>query len=405
MANPYRLDFAPINNVLTNFREQAFKDRQFGEGQRQFDLQNKLAERRLSQDASQFGASHSLRQSEAERAARQWQMSHELDQRRLSMADEAARDKRMSDFRTNAAGVAQLILGDADPASASAKWQRLIESDPRWRAALTQYGIDPSDYQSGARFLIAEARGYQEPSGLAARTGQAAELGLQPGTPEHTMFMAHGKIPDKYFDQHNKPRTNEEVAVQAAGGLRNLLDMVDKYDDASFESALGPLQGAETSSLLKAPLVGTARILGEVGNMVRGGKSAPSEVRSDIKGATEALAAAIKPLIRGPGEGAWTDADQARLVSVVGDLAEARNKAEFRRRLNAVRDRLNNTFGMSIDFDALAPRTSGGGKGGRSGARTGGGSAPIRVQTPDEARRLPRGTRILLPDGTEGIVP
>jgi hypothetical protein len=56
---------------------------------------------------------------------------------------------------------------------------------------------------------------------------------------------------------------------------------------------------------------------------------------------------------------------------------------------------------MSIDFDALAPRASGGGR----GARTGGGSAPIRVQTPDEARRLPRGTRILLPDGTEGIVP
>ena len=30
---------------------------------------------------------------------------------------------------------------------------------------------------------------------------------------------------------------------------------------------------------------------------------------------------------------------------------------------------------------------------------------PVRVSTPDEARRLPSGTRIILPDGTEGRVP
>lgn len=30
---------------------------------------------------------------------------------------------------------------------------------------------------------------------------------------------------------------------------------------------------------------------------------------------------------------------------------------------------------------------------------------PVRVQTPDEARKLPKGTKILLPDGSEGIVP
>jgi hypothetical protein len=30
---------------------------------------------------------------------------------------------------------------------------------------------------------------------------------------------------------------------------------------------------------------------------------------------------------------------------------------------------------------------------------------PVPVKTPDEARRLPKGTRILLPDGTEGVVP
>jgi hypothetical protein len=32
-------------------------------------------------------------------------------------------------------------------------------------------------------------------------------------------------------------------------------------------------------------------------------------------------------------------------------------------------------------------------------------AAPIRVQTPDEARRLPKGTKIILPDGSAGVVP
>lgn len=31
--------------------------------------------------------------------------------------------------------------------------------------------------------------------------------------------------------------------------------------------------------------------------------------------------------------------------------------------------------------------------------------SPVRVNTPDEARRLPPGTRIILPDGSEGVVP
>jgi len=31
--------------------------------------------------------------------------------------------------------------------------------------------------------------------------------------------------------------------------------------------------------------------------------------------------------------------------------------------------------------------------------------APVRVTTPDEARQLPKGTRIILPDGSEGVVP
>ena len=30
---------------------------------------------------------------------------------------------------------------------------------------------------------------------------------------------------------------------------------------------------------------------------------------------------------------------------------------------------------------------------------------PVQVNTPEQAHQLPRGTRIILPDGSEGVVP
>ena len=123
----------------------------------------------------------------------------------------------------------------------------------------------------------------------------------------------------------------------------------------SLESAIGPFQGTEPSTMLGNVPIGIARAWGEVTNLFGGGKMSPTEVRSNIAGATEAIAASIKPLIRQPGEGPWTDADQARLVAMVGNLPEAKNLPEFKRRLNALRDRVQANFGMNIPFDAMQP--------------------------------------------------
>jgi hypothetical protein len=35
----------------------------------------------------------------------------------------------------------------------------------------------------------------------------------------------------------------------------------------------------------------------------------------------------------------------------------------------------------------------------------GGGNAPIKVTSPEEAKKLPPGTQIILPDGSPGVVP
>lgn len=194
---------------------------------------------------------------------------------------------------------------------------------------------------------------------LTARAEQAAAIGLKPGTAEYDFYMANKKLPNGYFDKVEAERRRTESGTKIASGLNNLLKMTDRFDDASFTNALGPLQGAEPGSMLSGIGANAARLGGEVVNWFQGGKTSPTEVRSGIGGDVEALAAAIKPLIRGPGEGPWTDADQARLVAVVGDLATAGTKDEFRRRLNSVRDRVQSNFGMKIPFEAIPQQNQG----------------------------------------------
>lgn len=154
------------------------------------------------------------------------------------------------------------------------------------------------------------------------------------------------------IDIPGQSRTESPIARNIKGGLENLRGMTETYDNPSFENAVGPFQGSTPDGLISAAPVNIARAFGEITNWMEGGKSAPSEIRANINGAVETLAAAIKPLIRKPGEGVWTDADQARLVSIVGDLSQARDKSEFKRRLKDVADRLSSNFGIAIDFDA-----------------------------------------------------
>lgn len=187
----------------------------------------------------------------------------------------------------------------------------------------------------------------------AQRIGQLTRMGIDPNSAEGLAYIANGKLPNAAVQQMLARQQRQQTAPKITEGLTNLLRMTNDYDDASFSNAVGPIQGSTPDSLLSAAPANIARAWGEMANVVEGGNANPSEVRSNIQGSTEALAAAIKPLIRGPGEGVWTDADQARLVQIVGDLAQARDKPEFKRRLNAVRDRIKSNFDLDIGFEAL----------------------------------------------------
>jgi hypothetical protein len=193
----------------------------------------------------------------------------------------------------------------------------------------------------------------QKPAVDSGRIERLLQLGINPDSAEGQAFILNGKLPAAAYEQIAQRQRRQATAPNIAAGLQNLNNLADDYDDASFTNAVGPFQGSTPDGLLGSIPINIARLFGEAANAFEGGGSSPTEVRNNIVGNTEALAAAIKPLIRAPGEGVWTDQDQARLVSIVGDLAQARDKDEYRRRLNAVKDRVRANFNLDIPFDAF----------------------------------------------------
>lgn len=350
------LDLSPIAQGLAMRQRQmdqeaqrAMQERKFAEDQRQFGLQNDRANQQMAIQQAQEGRAASM----------------SPIQQRQATAEAAMAERRL-----------QMPMDDGSKVH---EVNGQLVRVPRQGQGEVVYGSDPK----------------------ALRRQEALAMGMKPGSPEALFYEANGKVPAKFYDQKAQDERRAESAPKITEGLRNLAKAPETYG-ASFESAVGPWQGTDPDSLASAPFVNTARAIGEISNKLGGGKFSPTEVRSNIKGSTEALAAAIKPLIRAPGEGVWTDADQSRLVAVVGDLATASTADEYYRRLNDVRDRIKANFGLDINFDAnpknnarLPP------PGGQPApAQASGASQPlVRVSTPEEAMRLPLGTQFMTPDG------
>lgn len=158
----------------------------------------------------------------------------------------------------------------------------------------------------------------------------------------------------------------DNMTGRVSEGLQNLANVTTDFDPNTFQNAVGTLQGDDDGGISTS----IARTFGSVVNALPyvGGSGNTTQVRRRIAGDTEALAAAIKPLIRKPGEGPWTDADQRRLVAVVGDLSLANNQQEYMQALEGIRQRLRANFGLE-----LPPIGSG-------GAAQEGGQAPRRLR-------------------------
>jgi hypothetical protein len=169
--------------------------------------------------------------------------------------------------------------------------------------------------------------------------------------------QALGKARGSSLGQQAAART---AAPNIAGGLDELAALPERYGGnwGTFGSSIGPVRGDPNHTWLDPRLLlshawesawtSMPWVAGPPG-------SSPSEVRRAIEGATNTLATILKPLIRQPGEGMFSDKDQAMLNSIIGNLTQAWDEPSYRRELENVRQRIMANFGIQLP-EITAPR-------------------------------------------------
>lgn len=164
---------------------------------------------------------------------------------------------------------------------------------------------------------------------------------------------ARGKNAEKRMEATDK---QNKAAAQLAGGLNELAQLPGNFNQGDFERAIGPWAATSPDSGTWGSTVGAvlnyipqqaARAAGELDAAINGG-TAPTEVRDRIEAKLKNIAAVMKPLIRAPGEGAWSDKDQANLEGQLGNLARARSLDEYNRRLGDIKNSMEQIFGMPM---------------------------------------------------------
>lgn len=332
------LDLSQLNSGIDAIGQRNRYDAQLKRQDEQQHIENARAADNMNFRNKEFDAAQQYRQQQMANQDARLDLARQSNAQQQEINNLTLKQKRIQSM----AGIAQMIQQEEDPARKQEMWQNFLQRDPKLAGAL------PEQYRNaemGPQFLIAEARGYVDPQ--AQDTGKqtpqqrealAAQYGLEQGTPQWQSFVLTGKLPMPKA----RGKDPAQQAQNISAGLQQLAD-VPKYAGNSFENAVGPLQGDDDGGMV----TGISRVYGAARNAL-GGERSTTEVRSRIRGDTEALAAAIKPLIRAPGEGPWTDSDQRRLVAVVGDLALAKDADDYNRRLDGIRQRVKANFGIDL---------------------------------------------------------
>lgn len=134
-------------------------------------------------------------------------------------------------------------------------------------------------------------------------------------------------------------------AARTAQGITNSIKALDEMitSDKFTEKAIGAWDASPWMG-------GTAfnRVL-TMGNDV-----GSDEVRTFIEQRARGIAASMKPFVRKPGEGAWSDKDQEALENMVGDLTYARDATDLRRRIRNIHSFVNDTFAKPLGVEMPA---------------------------------------------------
>lgn len=280
----------------------------------------------------------------------QFQGHADQRQARASVANE----KRMAELKKKLGNRAIIAMREANPKRQAAMWESIK------REHGGQLGPEYGDAATGLALVAAESgmlqqllqfeQGDRRIDLQRERLNLERQTRLQPKTRD-PLDVAYktARIDDIRFKQEQarkkveaaeaEARAEQERAQSQTNNLRQGIENLNSATEMpGFNNAVGQFQGGETS-VLGAPVRAVNDLLSPGGQR---------EIRAKIEGDTRALSTAIKPLIRKPGEGTFTDADQRQLDQVLGDLAGAQDEAEYRRRLSAVRDRIEANFGLKL---------------------------------------------------------
>lgn len=239
-------NFAPVNQGLNAVRQQQnqsqnmmLRKEQMETQRDQFASQQGLQRERMAQGASQFDA-------RMKQGAGQFDQSHGLQKKRFGLESDARKEHLKSTLTKRFAGVAQLVGKEADPAKRAQMWQQFTSTDPRILSGMPeQLRNDPV---AGAQFIIAQARGYQDPlqtrlneakikgfeaKAVGARLGkpptgyrfnQDGSLTAIPGGPATKMGSeVAGKVALMHNGLQELPKAREIFKKIGAGGRANMI--------------------------------------------------------------------------------------------------------------------------------------------------------------------------------------
>lgn len=177
------LNFAPVNNALDTYREQ-----------KNTDFRNSLAQKESDRQDQELGL-------------RKQQFAQSSKMNALEYQTKVAQ---------RSAGLAQMALGEKDPTRKAAIMQQMYGLDPEFTRSLAAHGVNPNDHDTVANFVIAQARGYQDPLDT-----QAKKLGLQKTQAEISKLNAEaangGEAYGKTGAVFLNPQTGQYEAVQFGG--------------------------------------------------------------------------------------------------------------------------------------------------------------------------------------------
>jgi hypothetical protein len=113
---------------------------------------------------------NALMQKESTRADQRMTMDQETHGQNMKTAA-VNYDKLLAD---RSAGIAQMALSEKDPTRRAGIMERMYSMHPEYKSNLAKYGLNPEDHAGVANFVIAQARGYQDPLDKRAK-----EVGIQ----------------------------------------------------------------------------------------------------------------------------------------------------------------------------------------------------------------------------------